>query len=55
MKQGAAHELIGSERHRFVSIPFLRPVVLPRKRLESVLEYRESPGFPGGLQPFAGQ
>ena len=43
MRRGERHTVVGSDCRR------------ETKRLESAFKYRESPGFPGGLQSFAGQ
>ena len=44
MQQEAADELIGSERHGLVSIPFLRPVVLPLEG-DALLTHRDQPAI----------
>ncbi len=47
MQQEAAHELIGSERHGLVSIPFLRPVVLPLEG-DALFVHRDQPAVGDG-------
>ena len=42
MQQKAAHELIGGECHGLVSVPFLRPVVLPLEG-DALFVHRDQP------------